>query len=540
MGIRSVLAAAALCVCFAAQSLAQMTFTAQNRFVTATAPGGGVPQTITAPNYFSFNQSVSVPGVGGTPAAAAQASSPGGLIITTSGSANPGKNGAGQFGTATSTCSLTFTVVSTCSFTMTSNFGSATITLMGPGVSVSRTGNGTATYDTGKFLAGQTYVYTCTTSGANVLGSPTTGSYNSTLAITGFGATAVDHSFPYQGVVKDAGGQAIGTPTDFRFSLYSAASGGDQIGATEDLAALPVSNGTFTATLNFGNVYDGGERWLEIALRNPAGSGSYTTIAGRTKIQLVPYADYALSAGSVEWEDVAGVPAVLPPWEATDTGIHYGGNVGIGSAGTAEPSFPLHVKAADGFGFVHTAPESGVELGTYANPSAGWFGTMSNHPLYFYVNNEPDPQMVIDTEGRVGIGTAAPTEQLHVIGNVLANNVAVPSSIRFKDHVAPMDDALDSLLRLEGVRFDWKPEWAKQRPGREHDIGFVAEDVAKIFPEVVFRDARGNVTGMDYSRLTAVAVQAIKQQQKQITERDAKIAELEARLRKIEEKLDAR
>lgn len=149
--------------------------------------------------------------------------------------------------------------------------------------------------------------------------------------------------------------------------------------------------------------------------------------------------------------------------------------------------------------------------------------------------------MRITGRGNVGIGTSSPSQRLTVNGNVLANNVAVPSSIRFKDHVSVMDDALASLLKLEGVRFDWKPEWAKQRPGREHDIGFVAEDVAKVFPEVVFYDEDGNVTGMDYSRLTAVAVQAIKQlkvdQQQEVRLLREENAELRARLERLEAKI---
>ncbi|HEX8875718.1 MAG TPA: tail fiber domain-containing protein [Phycisphaerales bacterium] len=87
------------------------------------------------------------------------------------------------------------------------------------------------------------------------------------------------------------------------------------------------------------------------------------------------------------------------------------------------------------------------------------------------------------------------------------------------------------MLKLEGVRFDWKPQWAKERPGREHDIGFVAEDVEKVFPEVVFYDENGNVTGMDFSRLTAVAVQAIKELKAENDDLRTRLERLEAKLK---------
>ena len=166
--------------------------------------------------------------------------------------------------------------------------------------------------------------------------------------------------------------------------------------------------------------------------------------------------------------------------------------------------------------------------------------------------------MRINGRGNVGIGTSTPSQRLTVAGNVLANNVAVPSSGRFKHNVVPMADALEKVLRLDGVTFDWNDEFAMDRPGREHDIGFVAEDVAKIFPEVIFYGDDGLVTGMDYSRLTAVAVSAIKQQQAQrnadkaafeaelakrdaeAAKRDAENAELKARLERLERALESR
>jgi hypothetical protein len=216
---------------------------------------------------------------------------------------------------------------------------------------------------------------------------------------------------------------------------------------------------------------------------------------------------------------------------ATRMLINSAGRIGIG---TISPSQSLDVVGGirargggpGGFG----ANNNGLTFSTPGDDDSGLFSLGDNQVSIF--NNATEVVRV--TGSNVGIGTTTPSQRLTVNGNVLANNVAVPSSGRFKDHVVPMDDALTSILKLEGVRFDWKPEWAAQRPGREHDIGFVAEDVAKIFPEVVFRDEAGNVTGMDYSRLTAVAVQAIKQQQAQRLKDRAEIDDLKERLKRLE------
>lgn len=197
------------------------------------------------------------------------------------------------------------------------------------------------------------------------------------------------------------------------------------------------------------------------------------------------------------------------------------------------------------FSFSNAVGANPIRCDAGTNVYAGGVCSVSNiFDLWFQTYmSRPGSILYTGSNGRVGINTAAPTQALEVAGNILANNVAVPSSIRFKDRVYPLDDALANLLKLSGVRFDWKPEYAAQR-GFTHDLGFVAEDVEKVFPEVVMHDAAGNVTGMDYSRLTAVAVQAIKQQQAVIdslkaesARRDAENAELKARLDRLERTL---
>ena len=71
-----------------------------------------------------------------------------------------------------------------------------------------------------------------------------------------------------------------------------------------------------------------------------------------------------------------------------------------------------------GFGYTQTS-SSGVSLGSYidAAAEAGWFGTISNHPPYLYTKNGVTPQMMVGTDGRVGIGTTTPTARLTIAGS---------------------------------------------------------------------------------------------------------------------------
>jgi hypothetical protein len=95
-------------------------------------------------------------------------------------------------------------------------------------------------------------------------------------------------AFTYQGYLRQSG-TPVNANHDFQFSLWTAASGGTQVGSTQTLTNVSVQNGLFTVSLDFGNVWDGADRFLQIAVR-PAGSGSYTTLTPRVKINPTPYA----------------------------------------------------------------------------------------------------------------------------------------------------------------------------------------------------------------------------------------------------------
>lgn len=112
-------------------------------------------------------------------------------------------------------------------------------------------------------------------------------------------------AFTYQGQLSQAGSPVTGT-CDFQFSLWDAASAGNQVGPAAN-QTLGVDGGLFIALLDFGDSWSGGEqRWLEIAVRCPAGSGSYTTLTPRQEIAPAPY---AIWAAHVPWSGITSMPS---------------------------------------------------------------------------------------------------------------------------------------------------------------------------------------------------------------------------------------
>jgi hypothetical protein len=111
--------------------------------------------------------------------------------------------------------------------------------------------------------------------------------------------TPVGTTFTYQGQLKDGGLPAFGA-YDFLFYLYDSL--GNLVGGPLAADDWPVEQGLFTVQLDFGNVYDAQQHWLEIAVR-PGAGGGYTTLAPRQLLSATPYAVYALSVGNADTLD---------------------------------------------------------------------------------------------------------------------------------------------------------------------------------------------------------------------------------------------
>lgn len=144
--------------------------------------------------------------------------------------------------------------------------------------------------------------------------------------------------------------------------------------------------------------------------------------------------------------------------------------------------------------------------------------------------------------GNVGIGTSSPSEKLHVSGNICATgSIGACSDARFKTDIQPIRDALDDILKLQGIRFEWKrghfPDHAFQVGPQ---VGFIAQEVNAVVPEIVSQGSDGYYS-IDYGRLVPTLVEAVKELNREVEVRGARLARqqqeidnLSARLERLE------
>ena len=114
----------------------------------------------------------------------------------------------------------------------------------------------------------------------------------------------------------------------------------------------------------------------------------------------------------------------------------------------------------------------------------------------------------ITTAGTVAV-TFGATGNAVFAGSVTATTLTETSDARLKENVKPLENALDKVLALEGVSYNLiaKPD--------NNEIGFIAQEVNEIVPEIVNTDDEGMLS-VSYARTVALLVEAVKTQQLQI------------------------
>jgi hypothetical protein len=114
-------------------------------------------------------------------------------------------------------------------------------------------------------------------------------------------------AFTYQGRLAD-GGLPVAGPFDFRFIAYDAPVGGAQVGLTAFREDVPVADGVFSVFLDFGPIFTGSRRYLEVAVRPGASTATHTILAPRQELSAAPNATFAVSSGVTPWTGVTNKP----------------------------------------------------------------------------------------------------------------------------------------------------------------------------------------------------------------------------------------
>jgi len=221
--------------------------------------------------------------------------------------------------------------------------------------------------------------------------------------------------------------------------------------------------------------------------------------------------------------------------------INDGGNVGIGTtafASTANLQLKMGNMGSGGVGEIFDAVDNadnsrliicGGGTGTpqfsmrHYSAAYGfdiWMDTSSPWDVYFdargvsqgfrwrnYTNNDGGEVTLMDLDGNSGSGT------LTVKGDLVA--YGSPSDKRLKENIKPIESALDKVSKLQGVTFDWKK--SDSILDIKEDVGFIAQDVQKVVPELV-RENEDGMLSMRHQGIAPILLEAIKELKAEIEE----------------------
>ena len=109
-------------------------------------------------------------------------------------------------------------------------------------------------------------------------------------------------------------------------------------------------------------------------------------------------------------------------------------------------------------------------------------------------------------------------------GRIDAGNDIVAFSTsdeRLKENIKPLDNALDKVLKISGVSFDWKPLTEKEKEtihgNQGQDVGVIAQEVEEVLPEVVTTRDSG-YKAVKYEKIVPLLIESIKELKKEIEE----------------------
>ena len=190
-----------------------------------------------------------------------------------------------------------------------------------------------------------------------------------------------------------------------------------------------------------------------------------------------------------------------------DTGLLELAHIGVSAQGDSTGmSLGSYITVDDVNEVIRIQSEGSVIIG-----DDDWIGY--GNGTYIEVNE----QISMSSTLGVSVSTLSTGGAIVVGADAYGTLNTFASDYRLKKNIEPIESALDKVLGITGVNFEWK----SKEEGNDHfaggtgkRIGLVAQDVEKVLPEVVFKE--GEYYGLNYSPLVSLLIEAVKERQKQI------------------------
>lgn len=273
---------------------------------------------------------------------------------------------------------------------------------------------------------------------------------------------------------------------------------------------------TYAQTVGVGTTTPNGNAILDVTVPDPA-----TTPQGMLFPRLTTAQRTAL-AGAMGAADEGMVV-----YDTDDVNIYkWDGTTWIAVGGTDS-------DWVSGGGFVYNTTDL-IGIGT----------TTPVGPFHVAVDQDgtADSLFIVDAGANVGIGTIpSGTYKIEINGNIGTVGIDEISDRRWKKDITTLEGSLSNVMKLRGVNYNWRvDDYPNKNFTNKLQIGFIAQEVEKVFPELVTEDANG-FKAVQYSKLVAVLTEAIQEQQDIIDAQNSRIDSLEsnsARVEKLEGELE--
>ena len=117
----------------------------------------------------------------------------------------------------------------------------------------------------------------------------------------------------------------------------------------------------------------------------------------------------------------------------------------------------------------------------------------------------------------IGQSTTSSSYKLYVHGNTYTTGSYSSSDIRLKQNIETIDSGIEKVMKMRGVYFDWNDE-LKEEKGEGRQTGVIAQELSMVLPEAVIHAEDRDEYSVDYSKITGVLIEAIKDLKNEINE----------------------